>query len=224
MIDDIKDQNWLKQVITISAYTTIGRLDKLTAALHKALDFGVTVNEIKEVFIHLYSYAGSPRSVRGINTLIAVLNDRKERGIADDLGKESGLIGDASDKYENGEAVQMKITGMSASALKSTGYATLVPTIDVFLKEHLFFDIFGRDLLSYNTREIITIATLISMGGVEPIIQSHYIAASQLGVPQENIWLIIDVLEDELGTEKVASAREIASKVFADLENAKMQI
>jgi alkylhydroperoxidase/carboxymuconolactone decarboxylase family protein YurZ len=34
------------------------------------------------------------------------------------------------------------------------------PAIDQFLKEHLFGDIFGRDILDYETRKIATIAAL----------------------------------------------------------------
>lgn len=214
----------LEQMVTISAFTTTGQLDKLSIALHSALDAGLTINEIKEIFIHLYSYAGSPRSVRGVNTFIAVLKDRDEKGIKDELGKESTSVSDTSEKYRKGEAIQVKITGMTAETLANTGYAKCIPAIDTFLKEHLFFDIFGRDLLNYETREIITIATLISTKGVEPMVQSHYIAASQLGVPEADIMFVLDVLENSLGKENVSACRDIADKVFSDLENAKMII
>ena len=39
------------------------------------LDNGMTVNEVKEVLVQMYAYCGFPRSLNGINTLIAVLDE-----------------------------------------------------------------------------------------------------------------------------------------------------
>ena len=44
----------------------------------------MTVNEIKEILVHLYAYAGFPRSLNGINTFMALLNERQARGIEDE--------------------------------------------------------------------------------------------------------------------------------------------
>ena len=52
-------------------------------------------------------------------------------------------------------------------------FAAFGPEIDVSLKEHLFADIFERDILSYHDREITTISALISLGSVESQLQSH---------------------------------------------------
>ena len=47
-------------IIPIAAFTASGDLDKLKAALIDGLDAGLTVNEIKEIPVHLYAYAGFP--------------------------------------------------------------------------------------------------------------------------------------------------------------------
>src|SRR3990172_8671104 len=46
------------------------------------------VNELKEVLVQMYAYAGFPRSLNGLNTFIDVLEDRQRRGIADEVGRE----------------------------------------------------------------------------------------------------------------------------------------
>ena len=64
-------------LITIAAYTTKGDLVKLKTGINSGLDAGLTVNEIKEALVHLYAYCGFPRSIRGLQTLMVVLDERK---------------------------------------------------------------------------------------------------------------------------------------------------
>src|SRR3546814_9283287 len=49
------------------------------------------------------------------------------------------------------------------------GYAAFAPVIEVFLKEHLFADIFERDVLTYAERALVTVSVLAGIGGVGPI-------------------------------------------------------
>ncbi len=49
-------------------------LHQLQPALNAALDSGLTINEIREVLVHSYAYCGFPRSLRGLQTFISVLD------------------------------------------------------------------------------------------------------------------------------------------------------
>lgn len=73
-------------IVTVAAFTAQGDLPNLKTALNEALDNGMTVNEVKEVLVQMYAYCGFPRSLNGINTLIAVLDERKAAGIVDEIG------------------------------------------------------------------------------------------------------------------------------------------
>ena len=46
-------------------------------------------------------------------------------------------------------------------------FISFIPAMDQFLKGHLFSDIFGRDNLDFQSREIATISALSSMTGSE---------------------------------------------------------
>ena len=46
-----------------------GDLNRLDPAIRKALDAGVTTNEIKEAFSQLYAYTGFPRSLIALGVL-----------------------------------------------------------------------------------------------------------------------------------------------------------
>jgi Carboxymuconolactone decarboxylase family len=70
-------------IATTGAFTAVGDLPRLETALHKALEAGVTVNQVKEVLVQMYAYAGFPRALNGIATFMTVLEQRTERGVTE---------------------------------------------------------------------------------------------------------------------------------------------
>lgn len=159
-------------LVTISAFTAKGDLPHLQQALNTGLDAGLTVNEEKEVLVQLYAYCGFPRSLQGFNTLLKVLDERKARGLSIITGRDASPISSTGSRYERGTRNLEKLTGEPKKEPK-TGANAFSPEIDRFLKEHLFADIFDRDVLTFQERELTTISALVSLGGVEPMLQSH---------------------------------------------------
>lgn len=111
--------------------------------------------------------ADSPRSLRGLQTLMQVLDERKARGIADTVGRDASPVCDSRDKYTRGAELLEKLSGVPADAPK-TGYAAFAPIVDRYLKEHLFCDIFERDLLTWQEHELATVAILTALGEGAP--------------------------------------------------------
>jgi 4-carboxymuconolactone decarboxylase len=135
---DVKQQS----IVTISAFTAKGDLVQLQKALREGLDAGLTVNEIKEVLVQLYAYAGFPRSLNALNSLIAVLKERKSKGINDQFGKEPSPLPTNKSRLQFGTEMQTKLVGQP---VKGEVYE-FAPAIDQFLKEHLFGAIFGHHI------------------------------------------------------------------------------
>jgi 4-carboxymuconolactone decarboxylase len=206
-----------RSIVTIAAHTAMGNLDKLKLELSNGLDAGLTVNEIKEVLVQLYAYCGFPRSLQGINTFMALLEERKAKGITDETGKDASPIKDTADKYEQGRKVLETLTGQPQPK-PAKGYGEFSPVIDRFLKEHLFADIFGRDVLSYADRELATIAALASLKGVEPMLQSHMNIGMNLGMTEMQLREVLAVIENSIGIQEAETGRKVLSKV---LENRK---
>ena len=173
-----------------------------------SLDSGLTINEIKEVLVHLYAYTGFPRSLQGINTFISVLNDRKANGIVDKVGKGASSVSDSLSRYERGKKILESLSGRPETAPK-TGYAAFSPEIEVFLKEHLFADLFTRDVLSYSDREIATISALINLGGVEPMMQSHMRIAMNIGINESQLGHLVSIIENRVGKYEGSAARKV---------------
>ena len=68
-------------IIPIAAFTADGDINRLKPALNQGLDAGLTINEIKEVLVHLYAYSGFPRSLNALFAFMAVIDERKAKGI-----------------------------------------------------------------------------------------------------------------------------------------------
>lgn len=56
-----------------------GDMERLEPAVCMALDNGVTINELKEVFSQLYAYTGFPRSLNALGVLNKVLEGKASR-------------------------------------------------------------------------------------------------------------------------------------------------
>ena len=78
----------------------------------------------------------------------------------------------------------MFCAGATAEQLRS-GFFGFNPLLDKCLKEHLFADIFARDLLSPVEREMITVSALASIE--EPMVESHFGGALNVGVTVEQL-------------------------------------
>lgn len=196
-----KQQN----IIPIAAFTAKGELQALKTALNKGLDAGLTVNEIKEVLVHLYAYCGFPRSIRGLQTFMEVLDERKAKGIIDKTGVDVTPINQEKTKYERGKKVLGELT-KTPQEKPTSGYGAFAPAIDTFLKEHLFCDIFERDVLTYAERELVTISVLATIGGVEPMLNSHLNICLNVGLTSEQLNEFVDVIKSILGEKEANDA------------------
>lgn len=176
-----------QSIVKIAFCTGAGDLEELKPALVAGLDNGLTVNEVREVLIHAYAYCGFPRSLRALQTFIALLDERKAQGIEDVQGKDASPVEDNRSRYERGRDILAEISGMPADAPK-TGYAEFAPVIERFLKEHLFADLFERDVLTYEERELATISVIAALGeSVEPMLRGHLGICRNLGYTQAQL-------------------------------------
>jgi 4-carboxymuconolactone decarboxylase len=199
-----------QQIVAIAACTAAGDQKKLGAALRDALDAGVTINEIKEVLVQMYAYAGFPRSLNGLNVLMDVLHERAGQGIADDIGTEPSPLPTDKNSVELGTETLIKLTGSP-----TTKFATFSPVIDTFLKGHLFGDIFSRDNLDFQSREIATISALATLGDVNPQLQSHFNIGFNTGLTETSMRSLIAVVRATIGEDRADNASAVLADVLA---------
>jgi 4-carboxymuconolactone decarboxylase len=199
-----------QSIVTIAAFTANGNQKGLGISLNEGLNAGLTISEIKEIIVQLYAYAGFPRSLNALNTFMAVLNDRKLKGIKDEQGKSPTPLPTNKTKLEFGTEVQTRLIG---SPVRGEVFE-FAPAIDQFLKEHLFWDIFGRDILDYRTREIATIAALSCLGSVENQLRSHINVGIYNGLSAAQLNQLISIIQKKVGQKEGDEASAVLVKVL----------
>lgn len=199
-----------QRIVTIAAFTANGDVARLAKALHEGLDAGLTVSEIKEVMVQLYAYAGFPRSLNALNTFMAVLKERKQKGINDKPGQAPTPLPTNKSKLQFGTEVQTRLVGQP---VKGEVYE-FAPAIDQFLKEHLFGDIFGRGVLDFKTREIATIAALASLGGAENQLRSHFRVGMHNGLTEAQLMKLVSVIQTTVGNKEGSTANAVLQSVL----------
>ena len=202
-----------QRIIPIAAFTANGDMEKLSTALHAGLDAGLTVNEIKEILVQMYAYAGFPRSLNGINTFMAVMDERQAKGIKDEMGKDASPVPANLNKDEYGAKVRARLGGRDVIPPPS-GYQLFTPLIDTFLKEHLFADIFARDNLDFLSREIATVGALSSLEGVNPMLRFHMDAAMNVGLTENQTKELVALIGSEVGKKAGDNAGEVLQQVL----------
>jgi 4-carboxymuconolactone decarboxylase len=200
-------------IVPIAAFTANGNLDKLKTALQEGLAAGLTVNEIKEILVHLYAYAGFPRSLNAINTFMAVMDERQAQGIEDEIGPEASPLPADMNKDEYGARVRATLAGWDTIP-EPGGYQLFAPIIDTFLKEHLFADIFARDILDFQSRELATVSALASMTGTAGQLWFHLGAAMNTGLSEAQMQDFVAVLKAKVGQQEAEDAAALLQNVL----------
>ncbi|WP_129782395.1 (R)-mandelonitrile lyase [Peristeroidobacter soli] len=192
-------------IVTVAAFTASGDIPKLRTALNEALDAGLTINEIKEILVQMYAYAGFPRSLNGINTFEQVLQQRQLQGKKDPVGAAPNPLPADKSSLELGTEIRTQLTGSTTPA----GYAKFVPVIDEFLRSHLFGDIFGRDNLDFQSREIATISALAALQGVESQLRSHFNVGLNVGLSEAQLRNILSVIAADVDKQQADKASRL---------------
>lgn len=194
----------------LAAYEAKGDLSGVEQIVNNALDNQtLTVNELKEALSHLYAYTGFPRSLNSLNTLQRVIQERNETGKTTIEGKSSTPLSPDYNALSQGTSVQTKLTG------KPYNY-TFAPSIDYYLKAHLFGDIFSQDILSFSDRELITISALSAIEGVEPQLKAHIEGSRRMGLSDTEIHAIPSVLYKNVGEIEGYRASKAIAEAFGE--------
>lgn len=201
-----------ESIVSIAALTAVGDITHLKTQLSTGLDAGLTINEIKEVLVQMYAYCGFPRCLNGINTFMTVVEERKTKGIIDVMGKEASPITDVVNKYETGKQTLQQLTGIEEKGPK-TGANAFTPIIDTFLKEHLFADIFSRDVLTHQQRELATISVLSALEGVAPQLQFHLAVGLNIGLTEDQLKQVFSIIETLISKSQAEIAKNVLSKI-----------
>lgn len=180
-------------IFSLSLAVAQGDQDGVKRAIEQALQENITISELKESISHLFSYIGAPKTLNGMTTLKAVIEDRSQQGIHDPEGYEATDLGNV-DYYQLGTQKLAELTQRSTQ----TPMFKFAPALDYSLKTQLFGYQFSRDNLGDVERELTTIGSLVGLGeSVNAQLKSHLTIMKNLGLSQISFEQIVNILNPQ---------------------------
>jgi alkylhydroperoxidase/carboxymuconolactone decarboxylase family protein YurZ len=200
-----------RSIAPIAAFMAAGNMPGLNAALNQGLDAGLSISDAREILVQLYAYAGFPRSLNALAELMKVLDERKQRGIRDVPGSDPGPVPTGQELLAVGTENQTRLSG---APVKGPLF-DFAPAIDQYLKTHLFGDIFARDNLDWQSRELATVGALAAMPGVESQLQAHIRISLNVGLSAQQLRQVGQVLAERGDGEAAARVQTALDKQLA---------
>ena len=117
-------------------------------------------------------------------------------------------------RFELGAAMLREVDGDGGEAVMKA-LEDVAPDLGTYIIEFAFGDIYRRQGLSLQERELATIVSLLTAGGCEPQLRVHINGALNVGIPPEKIVEIFLQCVPYVGFPRVLNAVFTAKDVFA---------
>ncbi|WP_020560737.1 carboxymuconolactone decarboxylase family protein [Thiofilum flexile] len=87
------------------------------------------------------------------------------------------------------------------------------PDINVLLQSHLFGDLFGRGILDYKNRELVTISALASVAGLEPQLRSYLNVGLNTGLTKKQLAELGSVIGQVVGKPEATKVEQLLQAI-----------
>jgi 4-carboxymuconolactone decarboxylase len=195
-------------MVQLASMIACQALGEYRVMLGAALTVGVTPIEVREIVYQAVPYVGMAKVFDFIHATNDVLTGR---GIALPLEGQSTTTPET--RTEKGLAVQKEIVG--ADRIDQM-YATAAPDevhFQHFLSANCFGDHYTRTGIDSRTRELLTFAMLISLGGCEPQVKGHVAANLNVGNNRDLLLSVITQLLPFIGYPRTLNALAVINEV-----------
>ena len=195
-------------MVQLASLIACHALSEYRVMLGAALTVGVTPVEVKEIVYQAVPYVGMGKVFDFLHTTNDVLT---ERGV--ELPREGQSTTTPETRMEKGLAVQKQIVGdelieqMYASAPEGEMH------IQKLLSANCFGDHYTRTGLDIKTRELLTFAMLISLGGCEPQAKGHVAANLNVGNDRGVLISLVTQLLPFIGYPRTLNALRVIDDV-----------
>jgi 4-carboxymuconolactone decarboxylase len=195
-------------MVQLASLIACQALNEYRVMLGAALTVGVMPVGVKEIVYQAVPYVGMGKVFDFIHTTNDVLI---ERGV--ELPLEGQSTTTPETRAENGLAVQKQIVG---DELIDQMYATAPEDemhIQRLLSANCFGDHYTRTGLDIKTRELLTLAMLISLGGCEPQAKGHVAANLNVGNDRGVLISLVTQLLPFIGYPRTLNALRVIDDV-----------
>lgn len=120
-------------------------------------------------------------------------------------------------RYERGRQKLFEVDGKGGENVIES-LQNIAPDLGKYIIEFAFGDIYCREELTLQEREMITITSLLTSGGCEPQLEVHIHGALNVGIPPNKIIETFLQCVPYIGFPRVLNATKVAKKVFSERE------
>ncbi len=186
-------------------------LDEYKVMLGGALNVGVTPVEVKEIVYQAVPYVGMAKVYDFIHATNEIL---ESRGIKLPLEGQSATS--AETRLEKGLALQKAIVGDERIDKMYTEAPANQIHIQKYLSANCFGDYVIRNGVDIKTRELLTVAMLLSLGGCEPQLKGHIQTNMNIGNDKETLLSVVTQLLPYLGYPRTLNAIRCINEVLPE--------
>ena len=195
-------------MVQIAALIASQALGEYRVMLGAALTVGVTPIEAKEIVYQAVPYVGMAKVFDFIHATNDVLT---VRGVQLPLEGQSTTTPET--RADKGLAVQKEIVGAGRIDQMYAAAAPDEAHFQRFLSANCFGDHYTRTGIDVRTRELLTFAMLISMGGCEPQARGHVAANLNVGNDRGVLLSVITQLLPFIGYPRTLNALAVINEV-----------
>jgi 4-carboxymuconolactone decarboxylase len=178
--------------------------------LGAALNVGVTPVEIKEIVYQSVPYVGIAKVLDFIHATNEILQNK---GI--ELPLEGQSTTTTETRYDKGLEVQKEIFGEMIDKMYNESPKNQLH-IQKYLSANCFGDYITRNGLDIKTRELLTFAMLISLGGVDPQVKGHIQGNVNVGNNKELLLSVVTQLLPYIGYPRTLNAIKCLNEVIPE--------
>ncbi len=183
-------------------------LGEYRVMLGAALTIGVTPVEVKEIVYQAVPYVGMAKVFDFLHATNDVL---REHGI--DLPLPGQSTTSPGTRFEKGVAVQKQVVGDEAVDRMHAGAPDDEKHIQRYLSANCFGDHLTRTGIDVPTRELLTFAMLVSLGGCEPQVAGHVRGNLNVGNTRETLLNVLTQLIPYIGYPRTLNALRVLDEV-----------
>jgi 4-carboxymuconolactone decarboxylase len=181
-------------MVVLSSLIACQALDEYRVMIGAALTVGVSPVEIKEIVYQAVPYVGMGK----VFDFLHVTNDAlADRGVEMPLPGQSTTT--TEDRAEKGLAVQKEIIGADTVDALYEGAPEDQRHIQRYLSANCFGDHYTRTGVDIATRELLTFAMLVALGGCEPQVRGHVAANVNVGNDRARLIEVVTQLLPYIG-------------------------
>ncbi len=195
----------------LAAHVANQSVNEYKLILSEALDNGVSPTEAREALYQTVPYAGMSKAYDffAAGSEVFAAKDIK-------LPLPNQSTTDKTNRLEKGIATQSEIFGGEHILAMRANAPAELKHIQDYLSANCFGDYYTRGGLSVKTREMVTLAVLIAMGGADPQAKAHVQANLNVGNSKQNMLDMVTQLLPYIGYPRtlngIAAINEICNK------------